>query len=193
MPRSPDRFWRIFLTTLLVDVVSKKLAVSRLSPAHVPHNVIDGVLRFTLAYNPAGAMSFSLGPSSRWWFVSLSIATLGVLAYMYRQTPREDRLQIASIALICGGAVGNLIDRIRSPRGVVDFIDIGAGAHRFWTFNLADVAVTTGAAMLTWILCIRAVREERRAPVAGASSTPTAAATSTRRPVQPPGPLDERS
>jgi signal peptidase II len=92
--------------------------------------------------------------------VLLSIATLFVLLYMYRQTPREDRVQIASIALICGGAVGNLLDRIKSPRGVVDFIDIGIGSHRFWTFNLADLGVTLGTAILTWILCTRASREQ---------------------------------
>ena len=83
---------------------------------------------------------------------------------MYSQTPRQDRVQIASIALICGGAVGNLLDRIRSARGVVDFIDIGIGAHRFWTFNFADLGVTLGTAMLTWILCVRAAKDERRAP-----------------------------
>ena len=155
---------------VLADVISKKLAVSYLSPAYVPHNIIGDILRFTLAYNPEGAMSFSLGPSSRWWFVLLSIATLVVLLYMYRQTPREDRVQIASIALICGGAVGNLLDRIKSPRGVVDFIDIGIGSHRFWTFNFADLAVTLGTAILTWILCIRAAREP-----AAAASAPAAA------------------
>ena len=160
--------------TVFVDVVSKKLAVSQLSPAYVPHNIIDDILRFTLAYNPEGAMSFSLGPSSRWWFVLLSVATLFVLLYMYRQTPREDRVQIASIALICGGAVGNLLDRIKSPRGVVDFIDIGIDSHRFWTFNLADLAVTLGTAMLTWILCIRASREERPL-TSGATVAPTPA------------------
>jgi signal peptidase II len=174
MPQRANRFWTIFLMTVLVDVVSKKLAVNRLSPAYVPHNIVDDILRFTLAYNPEGAMSFSLGPSSRWWFVLLSVGTLVVLLYMYRQTPREDRLQIASIALICGGAVGNLLDRIKSPRGVVDFIDIGIGSHRFWTFNLADLAVTLGTALLTWILCLRAAHEER--PVAAVSpGSPTPA------------------
>ena len=163
MPQRANRFWTIFLATVLVDVTSKRFAVSELTPPYVPHNIIDDVLRFTLAYNPEGAMSFSLGPSSRWWFVCLSIGTLFVLAYMYRQTPREDRIQIASIALICGGAVGNLIDRLRSARGVVDFIDIGIGTHRFWTFNVADMAVTFGTAMLTWVLCVRAARDERRA------------------------------
>ena len=163
MPQRSNRFWTIFLATVLVDVASKRLAVNELSPPYVPHNIIDDVLRFTLAYNPEGAMSFSLGPSSRWWFVLLSLGTLFVLAYLYKQTPREDRIQIASIALICGGAVGNLLDRLRSPRGVVDFIDIGIGTHRFWTFNIADLGVTLGTATLTWILCVRAAQEERAA------------------------------
>jgi signal peptidase II len=161
MPQRANRFWTIFLSIVLVDVVTKRLAESSLVP-YVPTNVIDDILRFTLAFNAGGAMSLSLGPSSRWWFTLLSIATLFVLAYMYRQTSPNDRLQLASLALICGGAVGNLIDRLRSPLGVVDFIDIGIGPHRFWTFNIADVGVTFGTAALTWILCVRAARDERR-------------------------------
>jgi signal peptidase II len=170
MPQRANRFWTILLATIFVDVATKRLAVLALSPPYVPHDIIGDVLRFTLAYNPEGAMSFSLGPSSRWWFVTLSFGTLFVLAYMYRQTPREDRFQIASIALICGGAVGNLLDRLRSARGVVDFIDIGIGTHRFWTFNIADVAVTGGTAMLTWILCVRAAKDERGAHALSAST-----------------------
>ena len=172
MPQRANRFWTIFLSIVLVDVVTKRFAESSLVP-YVPKNVIDDILRFTLAFNAGGAMSLSLGPSSRWWFTLLSIATLFVLAYMYRQTSPTDRLQLASLALICGGAVGNLIDRIRTPLGVVDFIDIGIGPHRFWTFNIADVGVTFGTAALTWILCVRAARDERR------------------RSIQPRGALDE--
>jgi signal peptidase II len=172
MPQRANRFWTIFLSIVLVDIVTKRFAESALVP-YVPTNVIDDLLRFTLAFNAGGAMSLSLGPASRWWFTLLSIATLFVLAYMYRQTAATDRLQLASLALICGGAVGNLIDRIRSPLGVVDFIDIGIGPHRFWTFNIADVGVTFGTAALTWILCVRAARDERR------------------RSIQPRGALDE--
>jgi len=161
MPQRANRFWTIFLSMVLVDVVTKRFAESSLVP-YVPQDVIDDILRFTLAFNAGGAMSLSLGPASRWWFTLLSIATLFVLAYMYRQTSPSDRLQLASLAMICGGAVGNLIDRLRSPLGVVDFIDIGIGAHRFWTFNIADVGVTLGTAALTWILCVRASRDERR-------------------------------
>jgi signal peptidase II len=163
MPQRANRFWTIFLSVVLVDVVTKRFAVTALTP-YVPRNIIDDVLRFTLAFNSGGAMSLSLGPSSRWWFTLLSLATLVVLAYMYRQSSPGDKLQIASLALICGGAVGNLIDRIRSPRGVVDFIDIGIGTHRFWTFNIADMAVTIGTATLTWILCTRGTADERRSP-----------------------------
>jgi signal peptidase II len=162
MPQRANRFWTIFLTIVLVDVTTKRFAVSELWPPHVPHDVIGDYLRFTLAFNPGGAMSLSLGPSSRWWFSLLAIATLLILAYMYKQTSPDDRVQIASIALICGGAVGNLIDRLRSARGVVDFIDIGIGTHRFWTFNIADLGVTIGTATLTWIFCARASKEERR-------------------------------
>jgi signal peptidase II len=174
MPQRANRFWTIFLSIVLVDVATKRLAVAWLT-AYVPRNAIDDVLRFTLAFNSGGAMSLSLGPSSRWWFTLLSLATLVVLAYMYRQSSPGDKMQIASLALICGGAVGNLIDRIRSPRGVVDFIDIGIGTHRFWTFNIADMAVTIGTAMLTWILCTRATTEEGRPhaiPPAGALDEP---------------------
>jgi signal peptidase II len=176
MPQRANRFWTIFLTVVLLDVATKRFAVSELAPPYAPHDIIGDFLRFTLAFNSGGAMSLSLGPSSRWWFTLLSIATLFVLGYMYRQTSPDDRLQLASIALICGGAVGNLLDRVRSPRGVVDFIDIGLGVHRFWTFNIADMAVTIGTATLTWILCVRASKEERpshRIPATGALDEPS--------------------
>ena len=169
MPQRSNNFWTIFLAIVLADVATKRLAVDHLSPPYVPHDVIGEYLRFTLAFNSAGAMSLSLGPSSRLWFVLLSIGTLFVLAYMYRQTAPDDRLQLTALALICGGALGNLLDRLRSARGVVDFIDIGIGTHRFWTFNIADVGVTLGTAALTWILCVRAAREERARSISTAS------------------------
>jgi signal peptidase II len=48
--------------------------------------------------------------------------------------------------------MGNLLDRLRSPLGVVDFIDVGIGDVRFWTFNVADVGVTVGAVLLAMVL-----------------------------------------
>jgi signal peptidase II len=59
---------------------------------------------------------------------------------------------VVAIALVTGGALGNLVDRVRWARGVVDFIDVGLAGWRFWTFNVADIGVTCGAILLAIIL-----------------------------------------
>jgi len=61
-------------------------------------------------------------------------------------------VQPIALALIAAGALGNLLDRLRSARGVVDFIDVGIGDTRFWTFNVADSGVTMGALLLMFVL-----------------------------------------
>jgi len=127
------------------------------------------VVRFTLAYNPGAAFSMSLGPYSRLIFGAFAVIALVVLWRLYRMTGAGarsgDRLRIAALGLAFGGAAGNLIDRFRSPQGVVDFIDIGLGDVRFWTFNVADSAVTVGALVLAWSLS----REERETAVKAAA------------------------
>jgi signal peptidase II len=78
-------------------------------------------------------------------------------------------LRTVSLALVCGGAIGNLIDRVRWERGVVDFIDVGfSDATRWPTFNLADIAVSFGAFLLAWVLW-----EEEREPASVASAAAT--------------------
>ena len=152
--RSPKAraFWPLLAVLVLADCGTKRLAVERLSPPHNPHLIIGDLVRFTLAYNPGAAFSMSLGPYSRWGFTILAMIVLYVLFGLYRQTESRDRWQAAALALVAGGAIGNLLDRLRSPRGVVDFIDLGVGTTRFWTFNLADVGVTFGAVLLAFIL-----------------------------------------
>ena len=64
------------------------------------------------------------------------------------------------MGLIVGGALGNLVNRLWSARGVVDFLDLGLGGRRFWTFNVADIGVTLGAVLLVWVLHREGNREE---------------------------------
>lgn len=139
-----------------MDIVSKLLAEHYLAPRYVPHRIIGDWLRFTLAYNPGAAFSMSLGVYSRFIFGAFAIIALVVLWRLYRMTGTGsragDRTRIVALALAWGGAAGNLIDRFRSPQGVVDFIDVGVGTVRFWTFNVADSAVTVGALILAWSL-----------------------------------------
>lgn len=145
-------FWPLLCVLVLADCSSKRVAEEILFPPHVPHDVVGDFLRFTLAYNPGAAFSFSLGPYSRWGFTAAAVVVLIILLRLYRDTATHDRIQGAALGLVAGGAIGNVLDRIRSPRGVVDFIDIGVGDVRFWTFNLADIGVTAGAILLAILL-----------------------------------------
>ena len=164
--------------------MSKLLAERLLAPRYVPHRIIGDVVRFTLAYNPGAAFSMSLGAYSRVIFGGFAVCALYVLWRLYRMTgtgAREgDRMRVLALGLAWGGAAGNLIDRFRSPDGVVDFIDIGVRGVRFWTFNVADSAVTVGALVLAWSLS-REDREQRQAEAAAdrnALVTPAPAAES---------------
>jgi signal peptidase II len=77
---------------------------------------------------------------------------LAILLRIYHTAEPRARLVAAALGLACGGAIGNIADRFRFPLGVVDFIDVGIGAHRFWTFNLADAGITIGALLLAVVL-----------------------------------------
>lgn len=141
----------------MADFVTKRLAVAELSPAHIPHRVLGDFVRFTLAYNQDAAMGFSLGSYSRVGFIITAGVVLVILSVLYRRTPESSIWSAAALALITAGALGNLTDRLMSSMGVVDFIDIGIGDARFWTFNVADAAITCGAILLAIIT----LREDR--------------------------------
>ena len=140
-------FWPLALGLLLADCGTKRIAEESLQ-LHRPPEVRGEVLRFTLAYNPGAAVGIDVGPASRVVFIILTVVALVALFGMYRATPPSHRIQLTSLALISGGALGNLYDRLRGPAGVVDFIDVGLGGARFWTFNLADAGITVGAILL---------------------------------------------
>lgn len=157
-------FWGAAAGVVLLDVITKWLVETLIVVPHVPHRVIGDVVRLTLAYNTGAAFSMSLGPYSRYIFGTFAVIALVILWRLFRETRPGERLKPLALGLAWGGAAGNLIDRIRSPLGVVDFIDIGLGSVRFWTFNVADSAVTVGAILLGWVLLQedRQQQQERR-------------------------------
>lgn len=152
-------FWPVLLVLFVADFVTKRLAVAELSPAYLPHPVIGDFLRLTLAYNQGAAMGLSLGGYSRVGFGLTAAVVLTVLAILYRRMPSDSTGSATALALIAGGALGNLTDRLMSSRGVVDFIDMGIHDTRFYTFNLADSAITCGAILLA-ILSMKGNREQ---------------------------------
>jgi signal peptidase II len=166
-------FWPVILFVAVLDVATKAIAVRELLPQRLPHPVWgSSALRFTLVYNPGAAFGLHLGPQSRWIFTALTIVALVILARLYRSTMRGDVPRVLALALVCGGAIGNLLDRLRSDLGVVDFIDVGFGDARWPTFNVADMAVSCGAVLLAWVLWQedQAGAPAAAAPLAGATA-----------------------
>jgi signal peptidase II len=141
-------FWPLASLVVLADCTTKHLVVEQLGPPFFTHDVLGSTLRFRLAYNTGMAFGVDWGAWSRPLLILSGLAILVVLAQLYRRAAPTARATAVALALVCGGAVGNLLDRVQSTRGVVDFIDVGVGAHRFWTFNLADAGITLGAVLL---------------------------------------------
>jgi signal peptidase II len=145
-------FWPVLVMVAAVDFCTKAIASARLLPQNMPHAIYGEWLRFTLVHNPGAAFGLHVGQYSRWIFMLLTMVALVILGRLYAATRPGDMIRTLSLALVCGGAVGNLIDRVRSQAGVVDFIDIGFGDSRWPTFNIADMAVSLGAFLLAWVL-----------------------------------------
>jgi signal peptidase II len=153
-PAKTRAFWPLIVVFVIADYASKRAVEARLA-LHEPYVIIGDWVRFTLTYNRGAAMNMSLGDYSRVAFTLIAGAMLVLLYRMYRQARDGDLIQAVALGLVSAGALGNLLDRLRSARGVVDFIDVGVGDSRFYTFNVADSCVTVGAILLAWLLWLR--------------------------------------
>ncbi len=147
----PVFFVSVVVGVVVLDLLTKQFAERGLPPGQeVP--VVGSYFSLLFIENPGVAFGISLGPYGQWLMIGLSLLALLALGAMYRQTAPSDRRRLLAMALIWGGAIGNLADRLRSPRGVVDFLVF---QYRDWqspVFNIADVAVTAGAVLLAYCL-----------------------------------------
>ncbi len=164
-------FWPVLITVILSDIITKWIAVRDLYPRGVPREVFGDVVRLTLVFNRGAAFGINVGEYSRWIFLGLTIVALVILGQLYRATPGRDIARTLAISLVSAGALGNLIDRVRGPQGVVDFIDIGIGDMRWPTFNVADMAVSTGAILLAYVLWHEEKTERRTATTMSTSGS----------------------
>lgn len=126
-----------------------KVAAERLLTLHVPEPVIAGFFNFTLAYNKGAAFSFlsEAGGWQRWFFTVLALVVSVVLVIWIKNLSREERWTAAALALILGGAIGNVIDRMIHGH-VIDFIQWYYDRFYWPAFNIADSAICVGAAIL---------------------------------------------
>jgi signal peptidase II len=133
---------------IALDQLTKHIALAELQP-YAPHAVIPGLLNWTLAFNTGAAFSFlhDAGGWQRWLFSALAITVSLVLIVWLRRLPRGDWRTALPLSLVIGGALGNLIDRVRFGH-VTDFIEVYYGQWSWPAFNIADSAICVGAVLL---------------------------------------------
>lgn len=161
-------YWLVVATILVADWVTKRAAVAALSPAGTPHRVLGNVVRLTLSYNRGAAMGIPLGSHASGALGILGLVVAVVLWVWYRRTPANRAWLGATLGLLTAGALGNAWERLFAARGVVDFIDVGVGTRRFWTFNVADSALTVGVVLLVLLL----EAEDREPEASAVGETP---------------------
>jgi signal peptidase II len=141
------KYYWISVLVVVLDQITKYLADTSLD-YRVPINVLTG-LNMTLVYNQGAAFSFlsDAGGWQRWFFMALSLIISIVLIVWLRGVDKHRRYLPWGLALILGGAIGNLIDR--SLYGyVIDFIDVYYRSWHWPAFNIADSAIFIGACLL---------------------------------------------
>jgi len=141
------RRWALFAAIAIVVVIADQLTKS-----WVVNNIAKGsgisVLGTWLnfVYGANSGILFGMVPQSAGAFAIVSLVVIVVIVVYHRKAGRGIVMSIAT-ALLLGGAIGNLIDRLRFGE-VIDWIDMGIGAVRFWTYNIADAAITTALILI---------------------------------------------
>jgi len=134
----------VFLLVLLLDQLTKWWAQDFLSRGRAVE-VVGGFFRLHLVKNPGAA--FGIFPHRPSLFIILSLLIIGGVVYYYRRVLSRGPMLKAAVGLVLGGAVGNLIDRLRFSH-VIDFLDFYLGPHHWPAFNVADSAICVGVGLL---------------------------------------------
>lgn len=152
----------IFSAVLVLDQVTKYL-VMKFIPWHGAVRVIPGFFDLTYVRNPGAAFGILSGDHGTWrtvFFVGITLVALGVIAVLIRKA--HERLLIVAFSLIAGGAIGNLIDRVRFGE-VVDFIEWYYRSYHWPTFNIADSAISVGVGLLVVDMFLKKPQDKEKA------------------------------
>ena len=147
---------------IALDQITKSAITTRFV-LHEAYPVIPGFLNLVYVMNPGAAFGFLANASETFryvFFIGITVLAIGLIVYYLVKSNPRDLLLTGSLTLIFGGAVGNLIDRIRFG-AVVDFLDIYIGGAHWPAFNVADSAITVGAILMIWELILN--RKNRQA------------------------------
>lgn len=146
----------ISFLVIVFDQISKAIIVKLITP-YTSKIIIPGVFNITHIYNPGGAFGFMAGQSTlvrTILFLVVSTIAIGFIFYFYKNTPGTHPVLASGFALIFGGAIGNMIDRIRLGT-VVDFLDFYIKGLHWPAFNIADSAISVGMAIFLFHLVFK--------------------------------------
>lgn len=129
--------------SFILDQLTKLYVVNYISPMDPPAEIIGSLLRLKLTFNPYGVFGLSIGPAA----LNYVLTIVGIIVLFYVGLTLKDRTGLIVFGLLIGGALGNVADRLRFGY-VIDFIDMGIGNLRWFTYNLADAFITVGAVFL---------------------------------------------
>ena len=142
--------WSLAAGVFVLDRAAKRWVIDALALTHT-RDIVGDFLRFSYVRNPG--VAFGLFADHGLPLGWISLVALAAVLWLALRAPVRAWPRAVALGLILGGAVGNLYDRLRWG-SVLDFIDVGIGSHRFWTFNVADAAISVGvvlwAAHLLW-------------------------------------------
>jgi signal peptidase II len=142
------RFLLVSLAVVVLDQWTKWLVEVHLAH-HAAEPIVPGLVNLTHVRNSGVAFGFfaSHGIGAGWLLTALGLVALGAVSVYFGFASARDRRLLLALALVVGGAVGNLIDRIASG-AVTDFIDLYVGTHHWPSFNVADAAISIGIALM---------------------------------------------
>ena len=145
---------------ILLDQATKMLVVVGI-PMYGSIAVIPGFFDLTHIYNTGGAFGFLAGKSSLFrhlFFLTAAVIAMGMIVYLYLKTPQDYVFLRGGLSLILGGALGNVIDRVRIGK-VVDFLDLHIQGMHWPAFNVADSAITVGIFIFIYHLFFKKMPE----------------------------------
>ncbi len=151
MPNSMAGFMRwlgLALLVLLADQASKAWILA--SVGHMERQIMTPFFNLVLVFNPGASFSFlaDAGGWQKWFFIALA---LGISVWLLKLLRRhaQERLLPTALSMILGGAIGNVVDRLRYD-AVVDFLDFHLAGYHWPAFNVADSAITVGVVLMLW-------------------------------------------
>ena len=151
---------------VIIDQLTKLWIMTNFG-LHEQQNVISGFFNLVYVTNTGAAFGFLAGSKS-WlrqvFFVGVAVVALGVIVYAYGHLKRQGRIFVYALGLIGGGAIGNLIDRLRFG-SVVDFLDFYFGSYHWPAFNAADSAITVGVGLFMLGTLLQHMEEKRSTQV----------------------------